>query len=84
MAQLLSPIRRRRPLDPGTDPNLDLYCCELLAARAAEVGGGGSPCWGGARLGPGEDLALAVEVSRALRGEDERPWHRVGPYISLS
>lgn len=81
----LRPTRRRlERLDPLTDPLVDLYYCEEIAARAAEVGGGGSPCWGGGRTGPGEDLALVIEVSRALKGETEKPWHKVGPYISLS
>lgn len=84
LAALRHPGRRREHLDPFTDPLVDLWCCEQLAARAAEVGGGGSPCWGGGRTGPGEDLALVIEVSRALRGETEKPWHKVGPYISLS
>lgn len=47
---------------------IDIVEAELVAARAAETGGGGSPCWGHTSLGPGEEYALAVEVARCLNG----------------
>lgn len=85
LLRALRPAPRHQGLgDPTADPWTDLYYCELAAARAAELGGGGSPRYGGMVLGPGEDLALVIEVSRALKEQDQKPWHKVGPYISLS
>lgn len=52
----------------------DAIQCEMLAARAAETGGGGSPVWGGTVLGPGEELAVRVEVARALRQGSSGLW----------
>lgn len=53
----------------------------MLAARAAEMDGGGSPVWSGERLNDGEELALAVEVARAVR--DHR-WPPLNPYAHTS
>lgn len=64
--------------------NLELVRAEQDAALAAEVGGGGSPIWGGDRLGPGEELALAMEVARCLRGEAELVWEEPSPPTNLS
>jgi hypothetical protein len=61
----------------GEEAQFDLFSCEVLAARAATVAGGGSPCWGHTPLGPGEDLALAIEVSRAVR---DHQWPPLNPY----
>lgn len=84
-------LRHLRPPLPDPEPNrdrcyalLEVLEAEELAARAAKVGGGGSPVWGGVALSQGEELALHVEVSRALQEQDHPPWHKVGPYISLS
>lgn len=55
-----------------------------MAALAAEVGGGGSPVWSGERPGPGEELALAMEVARCLRGEAELVWEEPSPPTNLS
>lgn len=91
--------RRRRPRRPlsllavlgrpqeGAEreaANLELVSAERLAALAAEVGGGGSPVWSGDCPGPGEELALAMEVARCLRGEAELVWEEPSPPTNLS
>lgn len=60
------------------DNNIGLVEAELLAARNAELAGGGSPVWSAGQIGPGEELALAVEVARAIRNHrcpPQNPYH---------
>lgn len=64
--------------------NLELVSAEQAAALAAEVGGGGSPIWSGDRPGPGEELALAMEVARCVRGDAELVWEEPSPPTNLS
>lgn len=90
------PPKRRRPLgllavlsrpQEGFDraiANLELVGAERAAALAAKLGGGGSPVWSGDCPGPGEELALAMEVARCLRGEAELVWEEPSPPTNLS
>lgn len=56
---------------------LDLVAAELVAARAAELHGGGSPCWTLSVPAPGEELCLAIEVAKAI---NEHRWPPLNPY----
>lgn len=62
--ELLAEELSKAPPGEGIDA---LVAAEEAAARAAELGGGGSPVWSGQRPGPGEEHAIATEVGRAIR-----------------